>query len=316
MNNKDGWFGVELRHLAALAAIAREGSFRGAADSLGYVQSAVSQRIVQLERLIGVRLVDRTRGSKEVRVTPLGQLLVEHAEEILGRVQAARADLASHSDADRQETLRVGVSPSVADGLLPSVLRALAAKFPDLRLCPVESASDAALCELVEQGEADVAFGELPLPSGPFTSRTILHDPRMLLASAGSEWAERREAPTIHELAGLPLVVLEGARSTVSLETWFTAQGVVPKVAVRAGNDTTLRAFVAAGLGVAIVPRLAVQPWDARTVAIDLEGVVPERHLAIYWHGGRAHGGALDAFCDVTSRIAAEVARPIELAAA
>ena len=176
MNNKDGWFGVELRHLAALAAIAREGSFRGAADSLGYVQSAVSQRIVQLERLIGVRLVDRTRGSKEVQVTPLGQLLVEHAEEILGRVQAARADLASHSDADRQDTLRVGVSPSVADGLLPSVLRALAAEFPELRLCPAESASDAALCELVEQGEADVAFGELPLPSGPFTSRTILRD--------------------------------------------------------------------------------------------------------------------------------------------
>jgi DNA-binding transcriptional LysR family regulator len=98
MNNKDGWFGVELRHLAALAAIAREGSFRGAADSLGYVQSAVSQRIVQLERLVGVRLFNRSRGSKEIQLTPRGEVLVENAEEILSRVEAARADLTTQHD--------------------------------------------------------------------------------------------------------------------------------------------------------------------------------------------------------------------------
>jgi DNA-binding transcriptional LysR family regulator len=317
MNNKEGWFGVELRHLAALAAISREGSFRGAADSLGYVQSAVSQRIVQLERLVGVRLVDRTRGSKEIQVTPLGELLVEHAEEILSRVQAARADLTSH--ADRRKTLRVGIFPSVATGLLPGVLQEVAAEAPELRVELAESAGDAALFELVEQGEADVAFADLPLAAGPFASRTILRDPCVLLVSASSGWAERMEKPTVEWLSQAPLVVLEGARSSAALEMWFTAQGLAPRVVARAGNEATLRAFVAAGLGVAIVPRLAVEPWDTRTVAIGLEGVVPERQVAIFWHGDRVHGDALEVFCKAATAVAGDVGkrvRPVELAAA
>jgi DNA-binding transcriptional LysR family regulator len=317
MNNRDAWFGVELRHLAALSAISREGSFRGAADSLGYVQSSVSQRIVQLERLVGVRLVDRTRGSKEIRVTPQGELLVEHAEEILARLQAARADLASHTA--RRKTLRVGVFPSVATGLLPNVLREVVSKAPKLRVEPAESPSDAALFELVEQGDIDVAFADLPLPAGPFEWRRILRDPCVLLACAGSEWAFRAETPTVEALAQAPLVVLDRARSTAALEMWFAAQGLAPKVVARADNQTTLRAFIAAGLGVAIVPRLAVEPWDARTMSIGLDGVVPERQLAVFWHSDRVHGDALSVFLDATTRAAGDVfkpVRPIELVAA
>jgi DNA-binding transcriptional LysR family regulator len=317
MNDKEAWFGVELRHLAALAAIAREGSFRGAADSLGYVQSAVSQRIVQLERLVGVRLVDRARGSKEIRVTPVGEVLLEHAEEILSRLQAARADLTAYGE--RWKTLRVGVFPSVATGLLPGVLREVAAKAPELRVEPAESAGDGALFELVEKGDVDVAFADLPLPPGPFESRMILRDPCVLLTSASSEWAERMETPTVEWLAQAPLVALEGARFGAALEMWFTAQGVSPRVVARAGNVATLRAFVAAGLGVAIVPRLAVEPWDGRTRAIGLENVVPERRIAIFWHRDRVHGDALDVFCKATTKIAGDLDdRPdhVELAAA
>src|SRR3954464_14755020 len=91
------WLGVEFRPLAALAAVANEGSFRGAADRLGYVQSAVSQQIAHLEKLVGVRLVERARGSKEVNLTSAGELLLGHADEILSRVYAARADLTAHA---------------------------------------------------------------------------------------------------------------------------------------------------------------------------------------------------------------------------
>src|ERR1700742_397259 len=107
--DRDPWFGVELRHLAALAAISREGSFRGAADSLGYVQSAVSQQVANLERIVGTRLVERFRGSKEIRLTPEGAILVAHAEQILARLHAARADLEAHAKEDDEESLRIGV---------------------------------------------------------------------------------------------------------------------------------------------------------------------------------------------------------------
>jgi molybdate transport repressor ModE-like protein len=89
----DRWLGVELRHLAALAAIAGQGSFRGAADELGYVQSSVSEQLATLEQVVGARLVERAPGTRPLALTPAGELLVRHADDILGRVATAKAEL-------------------------------------------------------------------------------------------------------------------------------------------------------------------------------------------------------------------------------
>src|SRR5947207_15387089 len=89
----DRWMGVELRHFLALEAVAREGSFGKAAQSLGYTQSAVSQQIAALERIVGQRLVERPGGPKPVTLTEAGRLLLTHADAIAARVAAAQADL-------------------------------------------------------------------------------------------------------------------------------------------------------------------------------------------------------------------------------
>ena len=80
---RDGWLGVEVRHLAALRAVAQEGSFGGAALALGYTQSAVSQQIATLERAVGERLVERPGGPRRVSLTEAGVVLLRHAERIV-----------------------------------------------------------------------------------------------------------------------------------------------------------------------------------------------------------------------------------------
>src|SRR5215218_6670220 len=91
----DRLLGVELRHLVALQAVAREGSFGRAARSLGYTQSAVSQQIAALERIVGERLLERPGGPRRVSLTEAGELLLRHAEAIVARLSAAQADLAA-----------------------------------------------------------------------------------------------------------------------------------------------------------------------------------------------------------------------------
>src|ERR1051325_9046875 len=90
--------GVEIRHLAALAAVAEEGSFRRAATRLGYVQSAISEQIAALERIVGQQLVVRARGAAPVELTEAGQVLLGHGNAIVARLKAAEADLGALAD--------------------------------------------------------------------------------------------------------------------------------------------------------------------------------------------------------------------------
>src|ERR671933_1423370 len=155
--SQDRWLGVELRHLAALQALAEEGSFGRAAHRLGYTQSAISQQIAALERIVGERLIERPGGPRPVSLTEAGQLLLRHADAIVARLAAAKADLQALSGGEAG-TLRIGIFQSVGERILPDVLRRFAASWPKVELALTESASDAELLALVERGELDLAF--------------------------------------------------------------------------------------------------------------------------------------------------------------
>src|SRR5918911_1136829 len=140
----DSWLGVELRHLAALQALADEGSFGRAAFRLGYTQSAVSQQIAALERIVGERLGERPGGPRPVSLTEAGLLLLRHAESIVARLQAAQADLHALR-AGEAGTLRVGIFQSAGARVLPEILRRFQAEWPNVEIQLEEHDSDAEL---------------------------------------------------------------------------------------------------------------------------------------------------------------------------
>src|SRR4029077_13316421 len=165
----DSWLGLELRHLIALKAIAEHGTFGRAAKELGYTQSAISQQIATLERIVGQRLIDRPGGPRPVSRTEAGELLLRHADAIAARLQAAQADLVA-LDAGDAGPLRIGTYQSVGARVLPELLREFSADWPKVEITLQESADDRDLLALVERGDLDLSFVVLPLDPGPFAS--------------------------------------------------------------------------------------------------------------------------------------------------
>ena len=157
------WLGVELRHFAALEAVARTRSFGRAARELGYTQSAVSQQIAQLERIVGQRLFHRPGGPRRVEPTEAGLLLLGHADAIVARLDAARADMAALAEGSAG-TLRVGIYQSVGARLLPALVRRFREQWPRVGVRVREESDSTELLRLLEHGELDLAFAELPLP--------------------------------------------------------------------------------------------------------------------------------------------------------
>src|SRR5712691_3484725 len=147
----DSWVGAELRHFLALEAVAREGSFGKAATALGYTQSAISQQIATLERIVGHRLIERPGGPKPVSLTEAGRLLLKHSDAIAARVAAAQADLTALAEG-QAGTLRVGVFQSVGQRILPEIMRRFLRAWPQVKVTLTESADDTELLSLVERG--------------------------------------------------------------------------------------------------------------------------------------------------------------------
>src|SRR5262245_21185501 len=212
ITSSDRWFRVEVRHLAALDAVARAGSFGRAADALGYTQSAVSQQIATLERIVGERLVERPGGPRSVSLTEAGELLRRHAEAIVARLEAARADMAALAEGEAG-TLRVGTFQSVGARVLPELMRRFLAEWPRVDLQLSESTLDEQLLGDVERGLLDLTFAMLPLGDGPFEGVALMHDPYVLVVPADSPLASS-ESASLADLGDLPLIGNRACRST------------------------------------------------------------------------------------------------------
>lgn len=253
----DGWPGVEPRHLAALAAVHDERSFRAAADRLGYVQSAVSLQISQLERLVGARLVDRERGhAPPVTLTTAGALLLEHGVSILAQLGGAQDDLRA-SDAP---ALRLGVPRGAASNMM------------GLGCDVVVAACDRELLALVAAGALDAALAEPP-DDGTLECTGLLTDPIMLLVPASDP---RRAVTSAADLVATPLIERAGRPLPAGAEALLLA-----------ADDAIAQSLVGAGCGAALLPALAIAPGDPATRALPTGDLLPPRRLALCHRPGQ-----------------------------
>jgi DNA-binding transcriptional LysR family regulator len=306
----DSWLGVELRHLAALEAVAREGTFGRAAVALGYTQSAISQQIQTLERIVGERLLERPGGPRAVSLTEAGALLLRHAEPIIARLQAAQADMAALSHG-QGGALRIGTFQSVGAKVLPEVMRRFLAKWPHIELELRESPSDDDLLRLIERGELELAFAMLPTLEGPFESEEILRDPYVLLVPADHELGGL-ERTSIADLGDLTLIGNRACRSTALAEDELVQRGVEVDVAFRSDDNGTVQGLVGAGFGAALVPLLTVDRNDPRVRVLEIEPEIPHRRIALAWHRDRHRSPAARAFAELAAEVCAEVEASLE----
>jgi LysR family transcriptional regulator, hydrogen peroxide-inducible genes activator len=303
------WTGLDLRHLTALKAIADEGSFKGAARLLGYTPSAISQQIASLERIVGVQVIVREHGRKALGLTEAGRILLRHLTGIEARLGAARADIEALV---RGATgpLRVGAFESVEARMLPDLLGRFRDVFPDVDIEVGVALLDLELLRSVERGSFDLAFAILPLPPGPFTVRAVYEDPWVLVAQAGSEHAALAAAPlSLPRIGDLPLVCFRSPRAIDSVLDRFRSAGVELNIVLRADYNEALQEFAATGLGVALMPRLAVNPHDERTAIIELGTLIPARQIALAWHCDRTMSDALVSFVSLAGQTGSQLAR-------
>jgi len=245
---------METKHLRTLLTIVELSSFTRAGVKLGLSQSAISQQIGALERQLGVRLLRRT--GTGARPTAAGELLVNHARQIIARIDAARR-LVSEFDSSSGGVLRVGAGGAVCHHLLPGVLAALREAFPRLELHVRSGHTDLTLERLLV-GEIDVGLLTLPVVQPRLRLIEAGSDELVLIVAPSHPLAERsRVDPT--DLADESLLICERRSRTFQLvERVLLEAGVFPRVAMEIDHQEAVTKMVAAGLGVAIVPRWAI----------------------------------------------------------
>lgn len=244
--------GLNPDHLQALADVVDTGSFSAAAERRGLSQPAVSLQVRQLERRFGVRLVERV--GRRVRPTAAGESLLIHIRGIDEAVSRAAEAMAEH----RRETIgrvRLGTGATACIYLLPRILGELRRRFPALEIV-VATGNTPQILKQVEDNLLDVALVTLPARGAMFDVTPVMPDEQVAVFAAGSR---PPQIVTPEVLAGRPLVLYEpGGNARQVFDDWFSRSGRPLKPVMELGSVEAIKELVAAGLGCAVLPRLAV----------------------------------------------------------
>ncbi|MDR3402250.1 MAG: LysR family transcriptional regulator [Chthoniobacter sp.] len=281
---------MELYQLQYFLEVARQRNFTRAAARLHLAQAALSEQIRKLEDELGTPLF--RRGRRESTLTAAGETLCGHAEALLDRAAAARHAVQELVGL-RGGKLVIGAIPSVSAGLLPAAVTAFRQRYPLVELVIAEGTSES-VAEGVESGRVEMGIIQHPTPAGPFEERALLTESFVIVASSTHPIAHRRSI-RLASLAEEPFVFFKG-RARDSALAACRAAGFEPRLACESGELETVRALVAAGLGLALLPELAAQRAKPACALVRLSGPKVERQLVVVTRRGHAASPAAAEF--------------------
>lgn len=294
---------VELRHLAALAAVTEEGSFGRAATRLGYTQSTVSQQIAALENAVGGPVFDRPGGPRPVRITPLGAVVLERGRELLTKA-ASLADAVDRYHAG-DGRIDIGIFQSLSNVVLPIVVRRLRDERPgcDIRL------SEEVPGQLPPLDDLDLLFYD-GLLDGDVEHLKLLDDRYVLVSRAGAF----PDGPVrVEHLDDAPVVAYPPVCDQPRLEQALARSGARPRVVFRSAGDDTILSMVRAGMGSAVLPWLVVHGSDVasdnRLHTHELQPKLPPREIFLLWRAGRSHSPLAARAIEIAVEAAGELAK-------
>lgn len=285
---------MTLTELKYVVALAQERHFGRAAQKCFVTQPTLSLALAKLEEELGVRLFERNKN--EVIVTPMGENIVEQARRVLdeaGKIQS----LAKGSQDQLAGALRLGVIPTIGPYLLPELIPILRRKAPAMPLM-IEENFTGNLVPMLRDGEIDVALIALPFTVPGVLTRALYEEPFSVVVPEGHAWAKKKRVRP-DELSGENLLVLNAGhcfREQVLEACPGQANTANPEG--RSGSSLeTIRNMVASGLGVSVLPAMALQPKYGNKLVkeIAFTDPVPSRKVAIAWRASFSRPKAIEA---------------------
>jgi LysR family hydrogen peroxide-inducible transcriptional activator len=245
---------MELHQLRYFCAIVDSGSFSRAARQTHVSQPSLSQQIRKLEDELGARLFDRL--GRSVRLTEIGQTFLPRARAVLRELEAARGDLAHQKDS-MGGTITVGVIPTVAPYLLPPHLTDFSRKFPQARISIVEEITPV-LLDRLRAATIDLALLALPIRGHEFETFPILTEP-LFAALPKSHQLARHRSLSLKDLRAEPFLLLrDGHCFRENALAACDRARLHPQIVFESGQFSSLLSMVSAGMGVSIVPKMAI----------------------------------------------------------
>lgn len=279
---------MELRQLESFREVVREGSFTAAARKLHMTQPAVSLHVKALEQHLDARLLHRD--ARGVRLTKAGAVLLETADAVLAGLEEATRRIREIESPERGSVI-LACGDTVALHLLPPVITQFRKTHPNAEI-QVANHGSKVILDMVLRREADLGLVTRPLWLDPALQARTLHIERMRLALPRKhELAGRRRLDLSH-LAEQPAVLLAKPAETRQLiDRALSRKGVRLDVVMESGNLEVVKAYVRSGLGLSILPELAITGQDARWLAIrDLPDDFPQRKIALVRRKDRKPG--------------------------